>query len=470
MLSQSIPGNILLFTVVAQRLATYHAAGQFVVPQNQCIACTALVGLLELALETATTGVEQQAQPRQFVAQTLRQRQCRQFGRLAEGANVDIRGAIEVVRQQVQGFQQQHQTLDAHGEADTRSSLATQLRHQAVVTPTGAYRALGAELVGDPLEHGAVVVIQTAHQLVVDLITNPGGVQTRLDTLEVLTRLLIEVVAQGRRTDQQRLSRLVLAVEDAQRVGGQTTLAVFIELIETLLEVGHQCIAIGRTRLTGAQAVELQGHRIGQAEFLPQAPGEHDQLGIDVRPWQVEGFHADLMELAITSFLRLLVAEHRAGIPQFLHLATTGQTMLKHGAHATGSAFGAQGQGFFVTVEEGIHFLVDHVGTLANTASEQLGVLDDGQTDFLVAVAIEQADQRIFQVAPGRRLLRQDIVHATNGLQGLAHRESLKRSNQLRTITAASAAAFSAALSRMSFSSSSTRFSLVSFEAGLPSI
>ncbi|MNN71319.1 hypothetical protein D3C81_1872440 [compost metagenome] len=141
--------------------------------------------------------------------------------------------------------------------------------------------------------------------------------------------------------------------------------------------------------------------------------------------------------------------------------------MLEHGAHAARSAFRTQGQGFFVAVEEGVHLLVDHVGAFTDAAGEELGELEDRQADFLVAVAIQQHGQGVLQVAPGRRLLRQDVVHATNGLQGLAHEGSLI---QLRAITAASASAFSAAFSRMSRSSSSTRLSLFSFCAGLPSM
>ncbi|MNG15069.1 hypothetical protein D3C84_988690 [compost metagenome] len=61
----------MLFAVVAQRLATYHALGQFVVPQDQRVAGPALVGLLELALEAAGPGIDHQAQVRQGVTQLL---------------------------------------------------------------------------------------------------------------------------------------------------------------------------------------------------------------------------------------------------------------------------------------------------------------------------------------------------------------------------------------------------------------
>ncbi|KWV84877.1 hypothetical protein PFLmoz3_05479 [Pseudomonas fluorescens] len=204
--------------------------------------------------------------------------------------------------------------------------------------------------------------------------------------------------------------------------------------------------------------------------MAPQAPGQHDQLGVDVRAVQVEHFATDLVELAVTAFLRALVAEHRADVPQLLGLATTGDAMFQYGANARGSAFRAQGQGVAVTVFKGVHLFFDDVGHFTDGALEQLGELDDRHADLLVTVVIQQARDSAFEVAPQWRLLRQDVVHATNGLQRLAHIRSLNSFNQPRAISAASAATFSAAFSRISFSSSSTRLSFVSFCDGLPSM
>src|SRR3546814_3363518 len=73
------------------RLATYHAPCQFVVTQDQRKARAALVRFLELTLETAATGVHQQAQPWQHIAQALGQSQCCQLGRLTECADIGMR-------------------------------------------------------------------------------------------------------------------------------------------------------------------------------------------------------------------------------------------------------------------------------------------------------------------------------------------------------------------------------------------
>src|SRR5690606_32619965 len=120
----------------------------------------------------------------------------------------------------------------------------------------------------------------------------------------------------------------VLAVEYPQRIGFQSALAVLVELVEAGPQIGHQLLAVACTILAGAQTVQLQSHRLGQAQTLPQTPAEHDELGVDVRAGQVEGFHPDLVELAVTPLLRTLMAEHRSGVPDLVADATAEQAVL----------------------------------------------------------------------------------------------------------------------------------------------
>ncbi len=189
-----------------------------------------------------------------------------------------------------------------------------------------------------------------------------------------------------------------------------------------------QCLAITTARLAGAQAVELELDRIADAQFAPQAPGQHDQLGVDVRTVEVEHFDTDLVELAITAFLRTLVAEHRTDVPEFLNLATAGDAVLQHRAHTGRRAFRAQGQGVAVAVVEGVHLFFDDVGHFTDGTLEQFGELDDRHADLLVTVVIQQTRNGALEMTPQGSLFGQDIVHATNGLQRLAHLNSLIRS------------------------------------------
>ena len=134
------------------------------------------------------------------------------------------------------------------------------------------------------------------------------------------------------------------------------------------------------------------------------------------------------MELAITAFLRTLVAEHRADVPEFLHLTAAGDAVFEHCAHAGRGAFRTQGQGVAIAVFEGVHLFFDDIGDFADRAFEQLGELDDRHADLLVTVVIQQTRHSAFEITPQRGLFGQDVVHATNGLQRLAHKISLIRS------------------------------------------
>ena len=65
-------------------------------------------------------------------------------------------------------------------------ALAAQLRDQPVVTAAGAYGILGARGLRDPLEHGAAVVVEAAHQSRVDLVLDADVAQHGAQRLEVL--------------------------------------------------------------------------------------------------------------------------------------------------------------------------------------------------------------------------------------------------------------------------------------------
>ena len=93
-------------------------------------------------------------------------------------------------------------------------------------------------------------------------------------------------------------------------------------------------------------------------------------LDVDVGTGEAERFDAELMELAVASLLRPLVAEHRAAVPQPLR-AVVEQVVLDRRAHARRRAFGAQRQAFAVQrVDEGVHLLLDDVGRLADARTK----------------------------------------------------------------------------------------------------
>src|SRR3546814_18477438 len=89
-----------------------------------CSSDLALIGLLELALEAAATGVDLQAQVGQLVADPLAQRQGRQFGCFAEGAQINVDLPGDFLRNLVARFKHQNQTFDSHGKTHARRRLS----------------------------------------------------------------------------------------------------------------------------------------------------------------------------------------------------------------------------------------------------------------------------------------------------------------------------------------------------------
>ncbi len=209
-----------------------------------------------------------------MVTQTFSQLQPGQFSSIAERTEVDVYLTADFFGNLLQGFQEQNQTLDAHGETHAGSGLAAHLLDQAIVTATGTDGALGAEFIGNPLENGFAVVIQTTDQLRVEHVRNASGIQTGLQAFKVQARAFVQVVLQLRRVGQQCLSFGHFAVKHAQRIAEQATFAVFVELVGTGAEVAHQGIAIVGARLTGTQAVEFELYRVANTQQAPQAPGQ----------------------------------------------------------------------------------------------------------------------------------------------------------------------------------------------------
>src|SRR5476649_825013 len=102
-------------------------------------------------------------------------------------------------------------------------------------------------------------------------------------------------------------------------------------------------------------------------QSTPPAGSQQDQFSINVRALQTKDFHTQLVELAITTFLRALITEHRTDVPQTLFLIVQ-QTMFNAGTHAASSPFSTQRQAFTVAVFEGIHLFFHDISHFTNGA------------------------------------------------------------------------------------------------------
>src|SRR5690606_19774541 len=159
---------------------------------------------------------------------------------------------------------------------------------------------------------------------------------------------------------------------------------------------------------------------VTEAELLPQARGHDDQLRVDLGLVEAERLDAELMELPVTSLLRLFPAEHRAAAPQLLLLVVQ-QTVAEARAHHAGRRLRTQRHAVPAAVLERIHLLLDDVRQLADRPAEELGAFEHRDADPPVAVGLEERLRDGLELLPQRFVLGEDVVHAAYGLHRAGH-------------------------------------------------
>src|SRR5262249_43057555 len=144
---------------------------------------------------------------------------------------------------------------------------------------------------------------------------------------------------------------LHLAVEDAERIPLQATVAVGAEPGEMRRAERTQPLAIYRPAHRITDRVELE-MRIPRTHVVEVAGEHHEQLGVDERIVPPEGLDPDLMELAIPSTLRTLATEHRPAIVEARGRIPLREPALEIRAHDPGGRLGAERQRRPVTIDE----------------------------------------------------------------------------------------------------------------------
>ena len=126
----------------------------------------------------------------------------------------------------------EHRPIEADPESDARRRPTTEELGQAVVAAAAADGVLLALAPGDEeLERRARVVVEAAHQPMVDDVAHAHRVEQVEHGAEVGTALVAQVVAALRRAIGQ-VGRQVLVVEDAQRVDLEAPAGVIGQAVE----------------------------------------------------------------------------------------------------------------------------------------------------------------------------------------------------------------------------------------------
>ena len=246
----------------------------------------------------------------------------------------------------------------------------------------------------------------------------------------------VERVFQARRVRQQLTLGWRLGVENAQRIGLQAAPAVLAQPIAEGLEETAQGLAIGRAGLLVADRVQ-QHHQLGVAQLTEEPDQHRQQLGVPPGPRVADQLGADLVELAVASLLRPLVAKVGADIEQALRQRPVVQSLLDEGAHHRRGGLGAQGQAAALLVVEGVHLLADDVGGLSHPAHEELRVLEQRRPDLAVAVVREDPPGDRLDGAPEGGVLGQQVTGALDTLQTARHQPASSSPTSTPTTTIA---------------------------------
>ena len=220
----------------------------------------------------------------------------------------------------------------------------------------------------------------------------------------------------------------IFGIQNAQRIGFQTTFAVFVQFVFITGQIFDQSRAVRRTLFAVAQAVDFQSQVIADTQLVPQIRRHRDDFRVDVRTFKTQSLDTDLMKLAVTSFLRTLAAEHRSHVPQLLR-AVVQQIVFDHRTQAGCRTFRPQAQAQrIVGIGKSVHFLTDHIGFFADGTDKQTRLLDNRRTDLLITISTRPAADHIFKRLPkcsGQLEIflfdGQKVVHAFDGLDFLCH-------------------------------------------------
>ena len=236
----------------------------FVVADDQRITRAARVGSLHLRLEGAAAGVDDDRMP--DIAKRFSDPMREPRGGVAD---VDDIGQRRVLGLTLLELQQQDHPLDAHPKAAGRRGLASECFEQPIVASAAGDRSLRAETIGNPLEHRAIVVIETANEPRIDRERNAGIGKQSLHAFEVLLRSGLQAIDEARCARDDVLQRRILAVQNPQRIGREPPLRVRIERVRMTREVVDQRSAMRASFAGVADRVDLEANSVGEPQLAP---------------------------------------------------------------------------------------------------------------------------------------------------------------------------------------------------------
>jgi hypothetical protein len=204
-----------------------------------------------------------------------------------------------------------------------------------------------------------------------------------------------------------------LGVEDAERVPFERLAGLLAQLPDVSTQMFSDGLAESSTVLRVAEGVKHEVH-ISESKGRQKIPSDGDDLDIGVRVIGSKNLHTDLIELTLTSTLRLLVAEIRTRVPR---LVRKGGSMLdERPAHAR-CLLRTERNMPAAAINEVVHLLGDDVGRLTDPR-EDADVLQDWGDDLLIPSRADHRHEGAIEGSPSGCVITQEVSHPRRGAEG----------------------------------------------------
>src|SRR5688572_12145974 len=222
------------------------------------------------------------------------------------------------------------------------------------------------------------------------------------------------------------------AVESAQRIALNAPLAIAAQLILPLPQECQKNFAILRPALAAAERIDLQ-RRLRESQATEKIIEQKQNLRVNHWIAAPKRLGADLVKLAHPAFLRPFAPKHRPHVVKFPHRLALEHFRFDIRAHHTGGSLRPEGQlgrlcllrAPAVPVIEGVHLLLDDIGSLTDGPAEQLGLLQNRNADLGKRIGAKYLARRSFHGLPKLHFAGQNIRKTLNACN--LHRRSGER-------------------------------------------
>ena len=215
-----------------------------------------------------------------------------------------------------------------------------------------------------------------------------------------------------------------LAVKNTHGVAFKSAAAGFAKFFLMAVEIFFKSFVIFCSAFGAADGVDLKLNAF-DLELVKNLADHCDHFSICSGRSGTDKFRTELVEFTKTACLGFFITEAAGKIACFYRKSTVEKSVFDKSAHASCGTFRAKGDGTFTFIKEGVHFLLNNVGGIANASCKKFGVFEGGETDFLKAEKFGNLHGSFFNMLPFCALFRKNILGSSGRFSKNSHKNYL---------------------------------------------